>query len=183
MINLNVADTVIVAGTPQVTNCNMDDLNKNKDCGPVQIHTSYINYLAHDVCVISRNGLRHIVPMVPTRGAGKFIVRTRYTIEAKTFETMKRLFVMCREHDMPDMLALEEAFYASLQHKSFGTVIATVDTTIDKAVLDRAQGHVYLSNSDVVLSRATIWDAPPHPFASHAKVLAKYTSMIDASSG
>lgn len=183
MINQNFQNTPFVDGCPTVSNVSKDDLDNDRDCGPITVTTTFINYLNSNISVVMRNGLRHTVPLVHNRNKKVFIIREKYQIRSESFDELLNLFSVCSDINLPDLSALEAGFNETMRFNKFGTACVTVDTVIDLKSLERGKGSVYIPNRDLVISRSSLLDAVSHPFATNTILIDKYKALVDNSKG
>jgi hypothetical protein len=178
MINKQFKDGVFVKGEATVCVASAIDIAKNKDTFPFVHEVQYINFLPFDVSIVMRNGLRFNIPFVPSYSDKTFIVRDKYTIDHSLAPQLERLLAVECNCELPDLIVLAEAYQNSKKIRN-SVISLVIDTHITADNISFAEGNMYVTNKDIVISKADYLSAPAHPFGTDTLVVDKYKALID----
>lgn len=158
--------------TPRIrvvhTQCCLSPINLNDrthlDVGPVQTKISYINKTGVDLSLIERSGLRYTVPSEMNIGTRVFIIRTETRIQRNALDEISKFL---QQHNTTGD-NLSKIKFSILENKNKTTwdgLAVYIDHEIDIDEINNAGGSIYVKPKDVVLSRSSIYNAPPHPYS------------------
>jgi hypothetical protein len=178
-------DIIHHKGKVVITNINLTEAI-DKDVGGIIKRESCVNRCNTPITVVSRNGLKWVVPNIPNGYTKEFILRTEYTIPYQSFDCMLRLFSSIDPEkncdDYEELLTLKEIFFRLYESHKFKSMRLVVDTIVHQEAIKRHQS-VYVSSKDLMLTMVDPSAALDHPFSQGSLLVEKYEKLIQNNSG
>ena len=167
MINNKTDGITVIHGSAMISPVGPTD-NEENSAGPITFRKCYINYLAFDVTVVERNGIRQRVKRVFDNYKKDFIVRNYYYIHPNAYSSMEELFSMIDENMDGDLKQIKEVFYMKFTNKRVGGMTIIIDNVITAEDFKQSSGSAYYGLQDILISSLPLSECPAHPFNSGA---------------
>jgi hypothetical protein len=177
--NIKVVHTRATDGPQSLLN------ETDRHIGPVEIRTTYVNYLHKPVVVVERNNLKHIVPSVDCVGRRHFIVRKEIMIHHPTVQEIRRVLSVYNNDENASLTVIRNSILGVHANQSYRGVKIIIDYPISMEVFRENEGTVYCQITDKVLSVLQYDNVPEHPYAVdtiNRLVLEKITGDLDPNS-
>lgn len=141
----------------------------DRHVGPVELKTTYINYLPKPVIVVERDNLKHTVPPIDCIGERNFIVRReivfRDTDRHSSIQEIRRILSIYNNVENSSLTIIKETLLNCRSNTGYNCVRVFIDYPISMDVFRENDGTVYCQITDKVLSVLPFENAPAHPYA------------------
>lgn len=161
----------------------------DRHTGPVDIKTTYINYLPKPVVVVERDGLKHTVPSVDCIGERNFIVRREISLRNVSTHSslleIRRILSLYNNVENSTLTIIKDILTTGRSNYGYDSIRILIDYPVSMEVFRENNGTVYCQITDKVLSVLSYENTPAHPYAVdtiNRLVLEEITGELDPNS-
>lgn len=138
-----------------------------KDCeiGPITTTTTYVNNLPIDIVVVDRSGFRHTVPSTYSAFDPTFSIHVMMRIRHQSVNEVRKFLSFISTDNNQELKIIKEIILDQNEQRFYAGLSVCICHRVTLEEIKDNNGSIYINSKDIVLSSASLINAPAHPYA------------------